>query len=135
LNLVQGGPKVFFTFETVAMTSSSVEVGGGGRGLRNARVANENLVPWHHSAGDNLGSAYASTIAITKILVSLQHTAFKKWVQNFKEACSTINQPQSSRPRTSRDPENVERVSASVGEQPGFSTRKQSSILNVLRTS
>ena len=51
------------------------------------------------------------------------------------ETGSTINQPLSGRPRTSRDPENVEHVRASVREQPGFSTRKQSSILNVFRTS
>ena len=56
-------------------------------------------------------------------------------MQNFKEIGATINKPLSGRPRTSRDPENVERVRASVREQPGFSTRKQSSILNVLRTS
>ena len=41
----------------------------------------------------------------------------------------------SDRPTTSRDPENVERVGASVSEQPGFSTREQPSILNVLRKS
>ena len=58
-----------------------------------------------------------------------------KWVQNFKETGLTINQPLSGRLRTSRHPENVEHVRASVREQPGFSTRKQSSILNVLRTS
>jgi len=45
----------------------------------------------------------------------------KKWVQNFKETGLTINQPLSGRPRTSRDPENVERVRVSVREQPGFS--------------
>ena len=50
----------------------------------------------------------------------------KKWVQNFKETGSTINQPLSGRPRTSRDPENAERVKASVRKQLGFSTRKQS---------
>ena len=55
-------------------------------------------------------------------------------MQNFKETGSTINQPLSGRPRTSRDPENVERVRTSVREQPGFSTRKQSSIINVLTT-
>ena len=54
-------------------------------------------------------------------------------MENFKETGSTINQQLSGRPRTSRDPENVERVRASVREQHGFSTRKQSSILNVLR--
>ena len=56
-------------------------------------------------------------------------------VQDFKETGSTINNPLSGRPRTSRNPENVENVRASVCEQPGFSTRKQSSILNVLKTS
>jgi len=44
-------------------------------------------------------------------------------VQNLKETGSTINQPLSGQPRTSRDPENVERVRASVREQPGISTR------------
>ena len=53
----------------------------------------------------------------------------KNWVQIFTEIGSTINQPLSGRPRTSRDPEKVERVRASVREQPGFSTRKHSSIL------
>ena len=48
---------------------------GGAEGLRNARVANGNLMPWHDSEGDNLHSAYASTISNTKILFSLQHTA------------------------------------------------------------
>ena len=56
-------------------------------------------------------------------------------MQNFKETGSTIKQPLSGRPRTSRDPENVKSVRASVREQPGLSTQKQSSILNVLRTS
>ena len=56
-------------------------------------------------------------------------------MQNFKETGSTINEPLSGRPRTSQDPEKVERVRASVREQTGYSTRKQSSILNVLRTS
>ena len=50
------------------------------------------------------------------------------------ETSSTTNQPLSGRPRASQYPENVERVRASVRE-PGVSTRKQSSILNVLRTS
>ena len=48
---------------------------GGAGGLRNARAANRNLVPWHHSVGDNLCSAYVSTTSITKMLLSLQHTA------------------------------------------------------------
>ena len=56
-------------------------------------------------------------------------------MQNVKVTGLTINQPISGRPRTSQDPENVERVRSSVGEQPGFSTRKQSCILNVLTTS
>ena len=56
-------------------------------------------------------------------------------VQNFKETGSKINQPLSGRPTTSWDPKNVERVRASVSEQPGFSTREQPSILNVLRKS
>ena len=59
----------------------------------------------------------------------------KKWVHNFKETGSTINQSLYGRTKTSRDPEHVERVRASVREQPGFSTRKQSSILNLFRTS
>ena len=47
--------KSVFTSESVAASSSSVVMGRGrGGGLRNARVANGNLVPWHHSAGDNL---------------------------------------------------------------------------------
>ena len=41
----------------------------------------------------------------------------------------------SGRPRTSRDPEYLECVRASVREQPGFSTEKLSSMLKVLRTS
>jgi len=56
-------------------------------------------------------------------------------MQNFKETGSIINQTLSSRPRTSRDPENVEHVRTSDCEQPGFCIRKQSSILNMFRTS
>ena len=49
-------------------------LGRAGR-LRNAREADGILVPWHHSTGDNLHSAYGSTISITKIMLSLQHTS------------------------------------------------------------
>ena len=59
-----------FTFELVAASSSNDEVG-----VMKCNVANGNLVPWHHSVRDNLHSAYVSTISITKILHSLQHTA------------------------------------------------------------
>lgn len=59
----------------------------------------------------------------------------KKWIEKFEKTGSTLNQPRSGRPRTSRDPENVERVRASVREQPSLSTRKRSSVLNVPRTS
>jgi hypothetical protein len=59
----------------------------------------------------------------------------KKWVQNFEESGSTINQPRSVRPRTSRDPVNIERVRASVRKQPGLFARMRSSILNVPKTS
>lgn len=61
--------------------------------------------------------------------------AIKNWVQKFEETGSTLNQPRSGRPRTSREPVNIERVRASVREQPGLSTRKRSSVLNVSRTS
>ena len=52
-----GWTKSIFTFESVAPSRC------GGGGLRNTRVANGNIVPWHHSAGDNLRSAYASTLS------------------------------------------------------------------------
>ncbi|CAH2088887.1 unnamed protein product [Euphydryas editha] len=55
----------------------------------------------------------------------------KKWVQKFEKTGSTLSQPRSGRPRTSRNPEKIERVRASVREQPGMSTRKRSSVLNV----
>lgn len=41
----------------------------------------------------------------------------KKLVQKFETTGSTLNMPRSGRPRTSRDPENVERVRASVQGQ------------------
>lgn len=46
-----------------------------------------------------------------------------------------MNQPRSGRPRTSRDPENVERVRASIRENHGLSTRKRSNALGLPRTS
>lgn len=58
----------------------------------------------------------------------------RKWVQKFEETGSTMNQPRSGRPRTSRDPENVERVRTFVRENPGLSTRKRSHALGVPRT-
>ena len=39
---------------------------GGAGGLRNARVANGNLVTWHQLARDNLSCEYASTVSIMK---------------------------------------------------------------------
>ena len=59
----------------------------------------------------------------------------RKWVQKFEETGSTMNQPRSGRPRTSRDPENVERVRASIRENHGLSTRKRSNALGLPRTS
>ncbi|CAG9782220.1 unnamed protein product [Diatraea saccharalis] len=44
-------------------------------------------------------------------------------------------EPHSSRPRASRKPVNVERVSESIQEQPRLSTRKRASVLNLPRTS
>jgi hypothetical protein len=46
-----------------------------------------------------------------------------------------VNQPRSGRPITSRNPENVERVRASIRENPELSTRRRSDTLGVPRTS
>ena len=72
LLIKQAGPKVVLHLNRQLRRAAPSRWGGG---LGNARVANGNLVPWHHSAGDNLRSTYASTISKTKMLVSLKHIA------------------------------------------------------------
>ena len=52
----------------------------------------------------------------------------QKWVQKFEATGSTLNKPHSGRPRTSREPVNVERVRESIRKQPRLSTSKRASV-------
>ena len=89
------------------------------RGLRNARVANGNLVTWHHSAGDNFflrtrilsqKRKFCSHYNILHLNEAPSIQLIKRWMQNFEESGSRIKQPRSGRPRTSRDHENLQHV-------------------------
>lgn len=59
----------------------------------------------------------------------------KQWVRKFEETGSTLNKRVPGRRRSARTDENIERVRASVRQQPNLSTRKRAAALNVTRSS
>jgi len=55
----------------------------------------------------------------------------RKWVENVEETGSTLGNPKSGRPRSSRTYESVESVNQSAHDNPNLSIRKRANTLNV----
>jgi len=59
----------------------------------------------------------------------------RKWVEKFEGTGSTLENPKSGRPRSSRTYESVESVNQSMHDDPNLSIRKHAKALNVHRSS
>lgn len=113
-----------------------------GRGIEVVRVtnaggANSNLVPWRDSLELNGHVAFVSAIETIILrqkfcphynIRSVNQVSTLQTIQNyvwkFERADSKLTQPLFGRPRTSREPENLDSVRESARRQPDLSTWK-----------